>query len=233
MERSKETTYIIKGMKKLSVIMVVAVAVWMMASCGGKTNQVPFDNGDSAEIANADPTIYGVCGEIIDENKLQLLTDTGDTLLLDMTPAKAEEKIFGGLEAGDRMAVVPTRDLKTAIMVINQSTLLGNWVMPNPIDGSDEVGITIKEGGIAESIDQSSINYKTWRLVRGQLEIVLVHDGGSGEDEIYIYDITKLTKDSLTYQDSEDVYEYSRQKPREKYGEDVELEKSALEDFQM
>jgi hypothetical protein len=60
-----------------------------------------------------------------------------------------------------------------------------------------------------------------------------VHDGGSGEDETYIYDITKLTKDSLTYQDSEDVYEYSRQKPREKYGEDVELEKSALEDFQM
>ncbi|MBP3849198.1 MAG: hypothetical protein J6E43_00085 [Prevotella sp.] len=220
-------------MKKVSVIMMVAVAVWMMASCGGKTNQVPFDNGDSAEIANADPTVYGVCGEFTEDKMLQLLTDTGDTLNLDLAPAVEEEKIFGGMAKGDRMAVVPTKDLKSALAVIDQSTLLGNWVMPNPIDGSDEVGICIKEGGIAESIDQSTINYKTWRLTRGKLEIMLVHDGGSGEDEIFIYDIVKLTNDSLVYQDSEDVYEYSRQKPREKYGEDIELEKSALEDFQM
>ena len=220
-------------MKKVSVIMKVAVAVWMMASCGGKTNQVPFDNGDSAEIANADPTVYGVCGEFTEGKMLQLLTDTGDTLNLDLAPAVEEEKIFGGMAKGDRMAVVPTKDLKSALAVIDQSTLLGNWVMPNPIDGSDEVGICIKEGGIAESIDQSTINYKTWRLTRGKLEIMLVHDGGSGEDEIFIYDIVKLTNDSLVYQDSEDVYEYSRQKPREKYGEDIELEKSALEDFQM
>lgn len=213
--------------------MKVAVAVWMMASCGGKTNQVPFDNGDSAEIANADPTVYGVCGEFTEGKMLQLLTDTGDTLNLDLAPAVEEEKIFGGMAKGDRMAVVPTKDLKSALAVIDQSTLLGNWVMPNPIDGSDEVGICIKEGGIAESIDQSTINYKTWRLTRGKLEIMLVHDGGSGEDEIFIYDIVKLTNDSLVYQDSEDVYEYSRQKPREKYGEDIELEKSALEDFQM
>lgn len=213
--------------------MMVAVAVWMMASCGGKTNQVPFDNGDSAEIANADPTVYGVCGEFTEDKMLQLLTDTGDTLNLDLAPAVEEEKIFGGMAKGDRMAVVPTKDLKSALAVIDQSTLLGNWVMPNPIDGSDEVGICIKEGGIAESIDQSTINYKTWRLTRGKLEIMLVHDGGSGEDEIFIYDIVKLTNDSLVYQDSEDVYEYSRQKPREKYGEDIELEKSALEDFQM
>ncbi len=213
--------------------MMVAVAVWMMASCGGKTNQVPFDNGDSAEIANADPTVYGVCGEFTEGKMLQLLTDTGDTLNLDLAPAVEEEKIFGGMAKGDRMAVVPTKDLKSALAVIDQSTLLGNWVMPNPIDGSDEVGICIKEGGIAESIDQSTINYKTWRLTRGKLEIMLVHDGGSGEDEIFIYDIVKLTNDSLVYQDSEDVYEYSRQKPREKYGEDIELEKSALEDFQM
>ena len=186
-------------MKKVSVIMMVAVAVWMMASCGGKTNQVPFDNGDSAEIANADPTVYGVCGEFTEGKMLQLLTDTGDTLNLDLAPAVEEEKIFGGMAKGDRMAVVPTKDLKSALAVI----------------------------------DQSTINYKTWRLTRGKLEIMLVHDGGSGEDEIFIYDIVKLTNDSLVYQDSEDVYEYSRQKPREKYGEDIELEKSALEDFQM
>ena len=95
-------------MKKLSVLMTVAVAVWMMASCGGKTQQVPFDDGDSADIANADPTIYGVCGEGTAMNTLQLLTDTGDTLSIDISDAQDNGKVFGGLLVGDRMAVLPT-----------------------------------------------------------------------------------------------------------------------------
>jgi hypothetical protein len=118
-------------------------------------------------------------------------------------------------------------------MVINQTSLLGNWVMPNPIDGSDEVGICIKEGGIAEGIEQSAIVYKTWRLVKGQLEIIMTHEGGSGEDELYLYDIVKLGPDSLTFKDSEETFEYSRQKPREEYGKDVKLEESSITDFAM
>ena len=220
-------------MKRISVIMMVAVAVWMMASCGNGTKQVPFDNGDSAAIANADPTVYGVCGEETAMHTLQLLTDTGDTLVLDLTPAQEENQVLGGLQAGDRMVVVPSKDKKSALVVINQSTLLGNWVMPNPIDGSDEVGICIKEGGIAESIEQSSIIYKTWRLVKGKLEVTLVRDGGSGEDEIYVYDILKLNADSLVYKDAEDTFEYGRQKPHEEYGKDVVLEESSIDDFQM
>lgn len=229
-------------MRKGSVIMVVAMAVWMMASCGNKTQQVPFDNGDSAEVANADPTLYGVCGEATAMNTLQLFTDTGDTLELDLSQAQENSRVLGGLQVGDRMAVVPTKDLKEAVVVINQTTLLGNWVMPNPIDGSDEVGIAIKEGGIAESIEQSTIMYKAWRLVRGQLEIMLVRDGGSGEDEFYTYDILKLGPDTLIYkyvrtakdtEDAEETYEYSRQKPHEGYGKDVVLEDASLDDFQM
>ena len=220
-------------MKKVSVLMMVAVAVWMMASCGGKTQQVPFDDGDSTDLANADPTVYGVCGEATAMHTLQLLTDTGDTLMLDLNQAQENDQVFGGLQTGDRMAVVPTKDRKEALVVINQTTLLGNWVMPNPIDGSDEVGICIKEGGIAESIEQSTIVYKTWRLVKGKLEIVLVHEGGSGEDETYIYDIVKLGADSLTYKDSEETFEYARQRPREEYGKDVKLEESSIDDFMM
>ena len=206
-------------MKKLSVLMTVAVAVWMMASCGGKTQQVPFDDGDSADIANADPTIYGVCGEGTAMNTLQLLTDTGDTLSIDISDAQDNGKVFGGLLVGDRMAVLPTKDKTQAVMVINQATLLGNWVMPNPIDGSDEVGVRIKEGGVAESIAQS--------------EFVLMRESGSGEDETYVYDIAKLGPDSLTLKDTEETLEYSRQKPREEYGKDVKLEDASLEEFKM
>ena len=218
-------------MKKLSVLMTVAVAVWMMASCGGKTQQVPFDDGDSADIANADPTIYGVCGVGTAMNTLQLLTDTGDTLTIDISDAQDNGKVFGGLLVGDRMAVLPTKDKTQAVMVINQATLLGNWVMPNPIDGSDEVGVRIKEGGVAESIAQSDIVYKTWRLTRGKLEIVLMREGGSEEDETYIYDIVKLGADSLVFKDAEETLEFSRQKPKEEYGKDIKLEDAQKEFF--
>ena len=213
-QRSREMGKPMTDMKKLSVLMTVAVAVWMMASCGGKTQQVPFDDGDSADIANADPTIYGVCGEGTAMNTLQLLTDTGDTLSIDISDAQDNGKVFGGLLVGDRMAVLPTKDKTQAVMVINQATLLGNWVMPNPIDGSDEVGVRIKEGGVAESIAQSDIVYKTWRLIRGQMEFVLMRESGSGEDETYVYDIAKLGPDSLT-------------------GKDVKLEDASLEEFKM
>jgi hypothetical protein len=220
-------------MKKFFVFMMVAVCVLMMASCGNKTQQVAFEEIDSTGVVKADPTIYGVCGEATAMNTLQLLTDTGDTLSIDLEDAQEHGRVMGGLQTGDRLAVVPTEDMKSAVMVINQTSLLGNWVMPNPIDGSDEVGICIKEGGVAEGIEQSVIVYKTWRLVKGQLEIIMTHEGGSGEDELYLYDIVKLGPDSLTFKDSEETFEYSRQKPREEYGKDVKLEESSITDFAM
>ena len=148
-----------------------------------------------------------------------------------MVPANEAGKVFGGLQVGDRMAVIANDERTEAVMVINQVALLGNWVMPNPIDGSDEVGISIKEGGIAESIEQSNIIYKTWKLTRGKLEIVLVREGGTEEEETYLYDIVKLGPDSLIYKDADDTFEYTRQKPKERYGLDVDLEDAQDEFF--
>lgn len=219
-------------MKKIGIILLVAAAVLTMGSCGNKTQKVPFDNGDSANMS-IDSTLYGICGEATSMNMLQMLTDTGDTLMLDISNANDNEQVFGGLQVGDRMAVVPNEDMTSAQIVINQTTLLGNWVMPNPIDGSDEVGISIKEGGVAESIDQGTIIYRTWRLVKGHLEIVLVRDGANDVEELNVYDILKLTADSLVYKDSEETFEYSRQKPKETYGENVKLEDSSFDDFKM
>jgi len=220
-------------MKRLFAYSFFIISIMLMGSCGNKTQKVPFDNGDSVDISKIDPTIYGVCGEATSMNSLQLITDLGDTLTLDLTVARENDKVFGGLQVGDRMAVIPTPDKKHAELVVNQMALLGNWVMPNPIDGSDEVGICIKEGGIAEGIDQSSIIYKTWRLSYGKLEIVLMREGGSEEDETYMYDLVKLGADSLVFKDSEDTFEYGRQKPRETYGADVKLEDASMEEFQM
>lgn len=219
-------------MKKIGIVLLVAAGILMMGSCGNKSEKVPFDNGDSLGI-EVDSTLYGICGEATSMNMLQMITDTGDTLMLDISAAKENDQVFGGLQVGDRMAVLPNDNKTAANTVINQTTLLGNWVMPNPIDGSDEVGISIKEGGVAESIDQGSIIYRTWRLSKGRLEIVLVREGGNDVEELNVYDILKLTADSLVYKDAEETFEYERQKPKETYGEDVKLEDSSYDDFKM
>lgn len=219
-------------MKKIGIVLLVAAGILTMGSCGNKSEKVPFDNGDSLGI-DVDSTLYGICGEATSMNMLQMITDTGDTLMLDISAAKENDRVFGGLQVGDRMAVLPNDNKTVANTVINQTTLLGNWVMPNPIDGSDEVGISIKEGGVAESIDQGSIIYRTWRLSKGRLEIVLVREGGNDVEELNVYDILKLTADSLVYKDAEETFEYERQKPKETYGEDVKLEDSSYDDFKM
>ena len=219
-------------MRKTGIMLLVAIAVLTISSCGNSTQKVPFDSGDSVN-QMVDSTLYGICGEATSMNVLQLIIDTGDTLMLDISYAKEKEQVFGGLQAGDRMAVLPNDDKTAAVTVINQTALLGDWVMPNPLDGSDEVGIRIKEGGVAESIEQSSIIYRTWRLVKGHLEIVLVRDGANDMEEVYTYDLQKLTTDSLVFKDSEETYEYGRQKPKETYGDEVKLEDTSLDDFRM
>ena len=227
----KDFDIIYEIMKKFGVISIVVSAVLMMGSCGNKSDKVPFDNGDSADVANADPTSYGICGEETSMNTLQLITDMGDTLVIDISDAQDNNKVLGGIAPGDRMAVLADAKKTTAELVINQATLMGNWVMPNPLDGSDEVGLSIKEGGIVEGIDQANITYKTWRLSRGKLEIVLVREGGSEDDEAYFYDIVKLGADSLVIKDADETYEYSRQKPKEGYGVDIKLEDAQNEFF--
>lgn len=221
-------------MKKIwIVVMLVAAVIMTMSSCGGKTQQVPFDNGDSTDMsAMQDPTIYGVCGEGSAMNTLQIVTDLGDSIVLDLNYARENNQVFGGLQAGDRMAVVPNSKKTEALIVVNQADLLGNWVMPNPLDGSDEVGFRIKEGGILEGIEQSSLTFKTWRLVRGKLETVAVREGGGEEEEVNIYDLVKLTPDSLILKDNDDTYEYGRQQVKKPLS-DIKLEEASADDYKI
>lgn len=220
-------------MKNTIILLLLAAVVLTLGSCGNKTKSYPFDDGDSIDVVNADPTIYGISGEGTSMNTLQMITDTGDTLTFDLSELIERHLVLGGLQAGDRMAVVYEEDQKDVKKVINQSALLGNWVMPNPLDGSDEVGVRIKEGGIAESIEQTVVDYRTWRLNRGQLELVLVREDGSGDEEVGLYDIVSLTPDSLIFSDKEDVYRYHRQRPKEEYGKEIQLEESSVDDYKM
>lgn len=210
----------------------MAAVVLSIGGCGNKQQQNYDDYRDTTEVDVIDkPTIYGVAANTTTGDTLKLVTDNGDTLVIDITKAHKDMKVIGKIQQGDRMVVVSDPNRKYGEIVINQNMLLGDWIMPDPIDGGTNVGISIKEGGVAESIEMTNITYRTWKIVDGQLEIISIREGGGQEEEVNYYDITKLTADSLSYKNDEDSYDYSRYKPRDEYGVDIELEQSSLEEF--
>ena len=206
-----------------------------MKKCGSNKQQYVEADDESESMQNPvsnDRTIYGICTAGTAMNTLEMITDSGDTLRLDISRANEIGKVFGGLQASDRLAVVPDSARREALEVINLNTLMGDWVMPDPIDGSAEVGIRIKEGGIAESIDQSVIVYRTWKIVNGDLEILLIREGGGDEQEENRYEILALGPDTLAYRtlgrarDETETFEYNRWKEKPK----VDLHGLELED---
>lgn len=218
-------------MKRI-VSFVFALAIFSMVGCGGKRSQSAANEEPDSTVAfvlNSDSLVYGICGDGTAMNTLQLITDVGDTLTLSIDEANNNGLCFGGFQSGDRMAVM-LKDEATAKSVINQSALLGDWVMPNPLDGSSEMGIRIKEGGIAESIDQPTLIYRSWRLCNGKLEIVAIREGGGDEEEVNLYDIVALGPDTLVYKDSEDTFEYTRYRQRENK-EVIRLESASDDDM--
>ena len=224
-------------MKKIAFVGLLVAAFIGMGSCGApRPQQVYADDTDSTDVEEdmvpRDHTIYGLCGNGSSMNTLEVLTDNGDTLLLSMAPALEANKVFGGLEVGDRVAVMANAKRTEATEIINLNSFLGDWVMPDPIDGSDEVGIRIKEGGVAESIEMTNIYYRTWKIYDGKLEILSVREGGGDAEETNLYEILILGSDTLAYKtvgksrDEEETFEYNRWKEKKK----VDLRGLKLED---
>ena len=105
--------------------------------------------------------------------------------------------------------------------------------MPNPIDGSSETGIRILRGGLAESIDQSSIVYKSWRIFNGKLQIQATREDGIDLEEFMVYDIVKLTPDSLVISGDEETYEYSHPVYEEEYQDGVNYDPGDESDYKI
>ena len=213
-------------MKEKGMFFVMVAVMVLSGSCGGSKQQVQTEEvADTTNIENVIPrdrTIYGICTDGTAMNTLEMTTDNGDTLTLSLTTAQEAGKVLGGLQVADRVAVVADDAKTVAKLVINLNTLMGDWVMPDPIDGSAEIGIRIKEGGVAESIDQSVIVYRTWKIFNGELEIELMREGGGDEEETNRYEILTLGPDTLAYRtlgkprDETETFEYSRWKPKPK-----------------
>lgn len=202
-------------MKKLFLLAIISVAV-MMGSCGNKEkSQQQSVDKDMVDSESLKPvSVYGTCGPGSAMNTLQIISDSGDTLNFSLSGSRDSLKILGGYDSGDRMALMLSPDKKNVRIAINETTLLGDWWQPNPIDGTAYMGIRFKDGGSAESLDQNGIVYKAWRIIDGNLLLTCYREGGTEEDETDTYTITKLDGDSLVFGNGDDVYEYGRKHTR-------------------
>ena len=190
-------------MKKILLWAVAVLIATTFTQCGNKAQQsaeVSVEETESNVTGDENVMVYGICGEASAMNTLQLITDTGDTLNLSIENAKEENQVFGGYSVGDKMAVYMKKDSEQPLMVVNETTLMGNWIMPNPIDGSSTLGIMIKDGGIAESINQPTIIYKTWRiaLIYGKNDKSLGDKKKSSEGKINIKETRIEHEHSIT-----------------------------------
>lgn len=218
------------NMKKWTLFALLGI-VLTMGSCGNKTQRTYETVSDTTGLdALRDHTIYGICGENTAMNSLQLITDAGDTLQLNLTEADEAGKVLGGLNTGDRMAILANADKTKATLVINLSTLLGNWVMPNPLDGSDEQGVRLLDGGVAEGIEQPYVTYRSWRFFNGRLIIESVREGTGDLTETEEFDVQALGPDTLCIKNDKEQMEYYRQRPKKDYS-DIKLEEASSDDY--
>ena len=200
-------------MKNKKIILFAFFAALMCVACGEKKSATSGDSEDgnqwaeNVERQRRDSTIYGVCSDGSTMHVMQLISDT---LHLNLMDAEENNKLFGGFTIGDRMAVLANDAKKRAEWVVNLNVLMGDWVMPNPLDGSSVMGFSIHDGGIVEGINQGSIIYKTWRLINGKFELTSVREGGGDFEESELYTLLFLSDDSLSYRNSEQVFEFNR-----------------------
>lgn len=180
--------------------MVVVLLVGFTACHEGKVNKknIQIDSLSGDTIEEDDSTLYGICGDGTAMHSLELISDEGDTLLLSM----AEDSISpvkGGLQVGDRMAVIVNDlDMKnkfgTASLVVNLTTLLGKW---SALDKSFE----LQEGGVVVSNVTEPRPIVEWKILNGHL--VLSQD---------TFDIYELGADSLYLENRSGIFAYKRVK---------------------
>lgn len=207
----------------------MAAALALLYGCIERERHVPFEEVNMDTVVR-DTMIHGFCARGSGPGVLIMITDGGDTLTLAVDKARKDSLLKGNYALGDEIAVTVNTDTTEAVTVVNKTALYGNWVMPNPIDGSSKMGLSILKGGTAESIDQSEVIYRSWRLFNGKLILVLTREDGIGSEETQTFTIKRLTRDSLVVADDDEWYEYHRKELDVEESLDIKLD-DGMDDF--
>lgn len=184
---------------KTTLVLLATCVMLLTVGCknekGGKAITVGNISDDKAD---ADSTIFGVCGENTAMHTLELIGDDGvvRNYIINLDDSTGSV-VFGGLLTGDRMAVTAKVEYGDTIAtkVINLTTLLGEWL-------SLDKNFDIQEGGtVASHVETETNPWTSWKIFNGML--VLNKD---------TFDIIELGADSLYMENNDGVFAYKRKR---------------------
>lgn len=176
--------------------LLLAVGACVLAACDGCKNSPSGSLPDIAEIDSL-PQIREVCGTAGDGssmNVLELITDRGDTLDIEIPIAL----IRGGVKAGEKLDVVYSEagGRRISSVAVNVSSLLHLWTQHGQMGGTQS--LELNEGGRATTYNMGGIDYDRWALKDGQLlltsPVKVAQESAAITDT---FDIVKLTADTL------------------------------------
>lgn len=179
-------------MKNLKWFVVIFTIIFFTGCNDKKAADTANIENDSVE---NDSTVYGKCGNGTAMHTLELINDNGDTLIYSLEDTDSCANVKGGLFAGDRLAVIESKNTGGEIIakkVINLTSLIGKWSSLNR-------SFEIQEGGIVVSEMTEPKPYTEWKISNGLLIL-------SGDT----FDIYTLGADSLYLENSKGIYGYKR-----------------------
>lgn len=149
---------------------------------------------DSIAVTIADSALYGIVGEGTTMHMLEIVTDEGKTLQLEMDTDTLSD-IQGGVFAGDRITVLVTKgeNQNAVTKLVNLTTLLGKWTS---LDSNFEIK---DDGTIESSVKSESRPYTHWQMVNCNL--ILNTD---------TFSVLQLASDSLALENNVGVFVYKR-----------------------
>ncbi len=209
---------------RLFILSMTFSSLFLFTCCNRHfTGESTEEEKDTAQVSL---TVFGTCGDGSSMNTLEFITDDSDTLNLELVDAYDTGKVFGGYAVGDRMAVVLNPDSTKALLVINETTMAGTWMLA----GNGKATVRIDRDGSMTSCGMP-VNYSSWSIVNGKL--VLERDSTDNDAAVSVnirktsggqtaasincrrcvFEILKLDADSFVYSDTDDttrIYRYVR-----------------------
>lgn len=180
-------------------------------SCKGKKEKTdqPQNTSMVQEVFPPDSALYGKLGEGTGMSCIEVITDQGDTLILNKINETTGEAgvLLGGTEHyNDRLTVTTDIQKENILTLVNLNTLTGKWQ-----DSSAQTLLTLEKEGKARA-NWNGKKYSRWRMYNAHLLLDNPKDNAEGYP-CDTFEIQELNRDSLvmSYQDTTFTF-YSKTK---------------------
>lgn len=181
-------------------LLLAGICILIFGCTGGQQHKEDVKTDDTTTVHVSDTAFYGHLGEGTGMSCLELITEEGDTMVLNKTDEDSgEDGLMLGAIANytDRFSVITRNDNQSVKVALNINELEQKWQSK----GNKTDGFYLKPDGTAETLPRGENLYDKWTLCNCML--VMHRKGKDTHDTKMENDtlkILELTPDSLVLQ---------------------------------